>query len=323
MTTPVSDAEWLWQPACASSEALREQVHTLAPFNHPLLVVGERGTGKSHLAREIHRIWSPGKRFVHGSAPAISETLEHDILYGHVKGAFTGADYDRIGLVEQASGGILFLDEIGLARPSLQQQLLTLMDGTVTFRRLGDVREITVQMRLIAATNEDLMAAVSESRFRQDLLDRFGWFVIEIPPLRQRRAEILPLAEAFFVQAGALLGRPPVRLTAEARALFRNGSWPGNLRHLREACKLLTCLAARRASDAPLRLQDLPAGICERSTPLARPARGPVTPQMVLAALDLHGGNVSRAAASIRCDRRQVQRILKKSRMEATLRLNE
>jgi DNA-binding NtrC family response regulator len=199
----------------------------------PVLFLGETGVGKEVLARELHRL-SAGESapFVHVNCAALPESIVESELFGHEKGAFTDARATRRGLVELAGGGALFLDEVGELPLALQAKLLTFLDAG-RFRRLGGTREETSSARIIVATNRDLEAAVAAGTFREDLWFRLSVFRIDVPPLRARREDVLPLAEGILASLGAELGRRGVVLGARARERLLRYPFPGNVRELR------------------------------------------------------------------------------------------
>jgi two-component system, NtrC family, response regulator AlgB len=201
----------------------------------PILIRGENGTGKGVLARLLHAQSPRAHRpFVTVNCPTLSDELLASELFGHVKGAFTGAVKDQAGRVEAAEGGTLFLDEIGEISPGLQSKLLRFLQEK-QFERVGETRTRRADTRVVAATNRDLERDIQEGRFRQDLLFRINVIEVRVPPLRERGDDILPLARrflAFFARAAA---RPTPALTAEAEAVLVRYPWPGNLRELRNA----------------------------------------------------------------------------------------
>ncbi len=214
---------------------LLKQVARIAPTTTTVLLTGETGTGKSLLAGAIHAN-SPRRdaTLVTVNCAALSETLLESELFGHEKGAFTGAHKTRDGRFQQAHGGTLFLDEVGEMSPALQAKLLRAIEDQVIYR-LGGSREIHVDVRILAATNRDLARAVEEGRFRKDLYYRLNVAALHIPALRDRPEDILPLAERFLSQMCAELGRPPIQLSEEARQALVTYPWPGNIRELKNA----------------------------------------------------------------------------------------
>ncbi|MEM7311358.1 MAG: sigma-54 dependent transcriptional regulator [Planctomycetota bacterium] len=197
-----------------------------------ILIEGESGTGKEVLARAIHaeseRSASP---FVPVNCGAIPDALIEAELFGHERGAFTGADSARPGLFEQASGGTIFLDEIGELRADLQVRLLRVLQERV-IRRVGSTSERPVDVRVIAATNRDLQAEVAEGRFREDLFYRLAVFPVALPPLRERGADVVLLAEHFLAGCASGQGKHVVGLSSEAEGALRSYHWPGNVRQL-------------------------------------------------------------------------------------------
>jgi sigma-54-specific transcriptional regulator len=216
----------------------------------PVLVIGESGTGKELTARAIHAMSGRAGPFLAVNCGAFSEQLIDAELFGHEAGAFTGADRARAGWFEAAHGGTLFLDEIGEMPLALQVKLLrVLQEGQVV--RLGSRRTLAVNARLIAATHVDLGEAVAEGRFRADLYYRLNVAPIQLAPLRERRAEILPLARQFIERYAA----EPVRIGAEAAALLEAHAWPGNIRELENVIQfaLIICRGGEiRPSDLRL-----------------------------------------------------------------------
>ena len=226
-----------------------------------VLISGESGTGKELVARAIYRnSQRSAKSFVAINTAAIPAELLESELFGHEKGAFTGAQEQRRGRFEQASGGTLFLDEIGDMPLELQTRLLrVLSDGT--FFRVGGHQELTADVRVIAATNQDLARRVEEGRFREDLFHRLNVISIELPPLRQRREDISALAEVFLNQAAVELEVEPKRLDNAAMQLLCEAPWPGNIRELENLCRRLTVLAP----GDTVTIADLPSEISTQS----------------------------------------------------------
>ena len=231
-----------------------ELVKKVAATEAAVLIQGESGTGKELIARAIHE--NSARRsgsFVAINCGALPEGLLESELFGHVKGSFTGADRNKRGLFEEASGGTLFLDEISETTPALQVKLLrALQEGEV--RRVGDNHPIKVSGRLLAATNKDLPKLVKEGRFREDLYYRLKVFPIEIPPLRGRREDVLPLVEHFLRKARKKMGGSAVRLTPEAASAMKAYEWPGNVRELEHVVERALIMAA----GASIALADLP-----------------------------------------------------------------
>ena len=210
-------------------------IQRAAATDATVLVLGESGTGKELMSRALHQLSGRAKGpFVAINCAAIPEALLENELFGHEKGAFTGATGRKIGRAEVAHHGTLFLDEIGDLPLSLQGKILRLVQEK-QFERVGGVQTLTVDVRVVAATNRDLKAAVERKEFREDLYFRLSVFPVEIPPLRRRRGDILPLAEAFLERYGREMGRKGLRLSEAARQALGEHSWPGNVRELQNS----------------------------------------------------------------------------------------
>jgi len=217
----------------------------------PVLITGETGTGKEVVAQAIYLLSSRNRRpFVAINCCTLPDELLDSELFGHIKGAFTGATSNRKGLFQQAHGGALFLDEIGDVSPRLQAKLLrALQEGEV--RPVGGETSVRVDVRVIVATNQDLDQMVAQGTFRQDLLFRLNVIPIHIPPLRERREDILPLVEHFLEQERVRLVRPDLDLTPAARQRLLEYSWPGNVRELKNVIERSFALHAGPVLDAP------------------------------------------------------------------------
>jgi len=226
----------------AWTESVR-QVGRVAASETTVLITGESGTGKEVLSALIHR-GSPraGKPFVAINCAALPESLLESELFGHEKGAFTGAVATKIGRIEQAAGGTLFLDEIAEMSPLVQAKFLRLLEQR-EFQRLGGTRTLRADVRVIAATNRDLAGAIEQQQFREDLYYRLNVFAIHIPPLRERPEDILLLADAFLEDLGRTMGRPAAGISRDAREWLLAYPWPGNVRELRNAVEraILLC----------------------------------------------------------------------------------
>jgi transcriptional regulator with GAF, ATPase, and Fis domain len=229
--------------ASRSWKEVLHQVGRVAPSETTVLITGESGTGKEVVSRLIHQ-GSPRARrpFVAINCAALPEQLLESELFGHEKGAFTGAVATKVGRVEQATGGTLFLDEIGEMSPLVQAKLLRVLQER-EFQRLGGTRTLKADVRVIAATNRDLAAAIARGQFREDLYYRLNVFQIHTPALRERPEDILLLAESFLEELGPTMGRPAAGISRDAREWFLTYSWPGNVRELRNAIEraLLLC----------------------------------------------------------------------------------
>ena len=289
------------------AEAMRgplEALRKVAPTNATVMLVGESGTGKEVAARAVHR-WSRRAEgpFVAVNCAALSESLLESELFGHEKGAFTGAHARRRGRVELAQGGTFFLDEVGELAPGLQAKLLRVLQERC-FERVGGGQTVRAEVRWVAATNRDLPAMIAEGKFREDLFHRLAVFPVVLPPLRERREDIEPLAERLLARACGELGRRPLRLDAGARAALRTAPWPGNVRELANVLERAAILAEGevvraadlavpalgRASHEPPRAAAVPSA----PRPLAELER-----EAIEAALQHFAGNRSRAAEAL------------------------
>lgn len=215
-------------------QAIDHRIRLVAPTNISVLILGENGTGKEHIAAKIHRRSDRAEKpFVAVDCGLLSPSLAASILFGHEKGAFTGATDNKAGYFGEADGGTLFLDEIGNLPVEVQQMLLRAIQSK-TYRSVGGNRDKVADVRIIAATNEDLNKAVEEKRFRRDLYYRIREFIIELPPLRKCREDILPLADFFVGEMNAELKKSVSGFDAEAKKRLALYHWPGNVRELRQ-----------------------------------------------------------------------------------------
>jgi DNA-binding NtrC family response regulator len=245
-----------------SSPALQrvlDVVRKVAKSNTTVMIRGETGTGKELIAGAIHHnSLRTSRNFVKVNCAALQENLLESELFGHEKGAFTGADKQRIGRFEQADGGTLFLDEIGDMSPSTQAKILRVLQEH-EFERLGGTRTLRVDVRLIAATNRDLTAMVRAGQFREDLYYRLNVVSIEMPPLRERKDDIVPLADSFIRRFSGELKKKIDGLEPEAQKLLLRYNWPGNIRELQNTIERAMLLAEGRAiATDDLRLGETP-----------------------------------------------------------------
>jgi DNA-binding NtrC family response regulator len=227
-----------YAPAVTSSPAMLKAIDTVkkaAESDATILLLGESGVGKDLLARSIHG-WSPRseKLFVPVSCVALSEELLESELFGHEKGAFTGAHAQKLGKLEVASGGTVFLDEIGDMKPGLQAKMLRFLQNR-EFDRVGGTRVVKVDVRIVAATNRDLPQAVKAGAFRADLFFRLNVVSVTVPPLRERIEDVPALAEAFLQRYGLEMKKPVMRISASAMKKLTAYAWPGNVRELENA----------------------------------------------------------------------------------------
>jgi len=212
----------------------QERLSRVAPINRPVLLIGERGTGKELAASRLHFLSNRWEGpFVALNCSALAPSLIESELFGYEKGAFTGAEHRRVGRFEAANKGTLFLDEIGTIPIEAQEKILRVVEYG-TFERVGSSESIEVDARIIAATNADLLAFVREGRFKQDLLDRLSFEVLLLPPLRERKEDILLLANHFAARMAFEMGRNDIPLFSdEAIVSLEDYSWPGNIRELK------------------------------------------------------------------------------------------
>ncbi len=286
----------------AGSRAMQDVLELaarVAPLDTTVLVQGESGTGKEFIVRLIHdqspRAAAP---FVSINCAALTETLLESELFGHVRGAFTGAVRDKAGLFEVAGNGTIFLDEIGEVAPTVQAKLLRALQER-EIRRVGAERNISVNARVVAATNRDLRAAVDAGTFREDLYFRLGAFVINVPPLRDRREDIPPLVHSFMVRAAARMKKDVRAVSADAMSALMNYSWPGNVRELEHAVDRAVILA----NTASIRARDLPPEVLAPSRAQASDATLDLHEQerrSIARALERFDGNRRKAAAALK-----------------------
>jgi DNA-binding NtrC family response regulator len=231
--------------ASPAMSALMEKVRRYAIINGAVLVEGESGAGKEAVARALHHYSiRQAKPWVDVSCATLPEHLVESELFGHEKGAFSGADRLKQGLFELADQGTLFLDEVGELETKLQVKLLRILDCN-EYYRVGGTRKVRVNVRIVAATNQDLQRGVAEGWFRRDLYHRLAQLRLFVPPLRERPEDILALSEFFCERL-----RPGARLSAEVESLFLGYSWPGNIRELRNT--VMACLAAAEGDQVEL-----------------------------------------------------------------------
>ncbi len=300
-------------------QRLFEQIRRVAASDAAVLVSGETGSGKELVARAIHRLSNRRERlFVPVNCAAIPRDLLESELFGHVKGAFTGAAEDREGKFELADGGTLFLDEIGDMPLELQAKILRVLEEG-RLARVGSNREIVVDVRVISATHRDLERAVAEQTFRQDLYYRLNVIELKLPPLRERPEDIPLLAEYFLARSAARMGRPPLVLEADAMELLASYPWPGNVREMRNVCERLTVLAEQGnvTADVVLQLVDLPAEAPPAGTPATAnstlaEAVAEAEIAAIRAALEQTGGNKAQAARRLGISERNLWYKIKK-----------
>lgn len=284
---------------CPEIQQLRNTLKGLAPTNLPVLVLGESGTGKDVVARALHYASPRAKGpFVPVNCAAIAETLLESELFGHEKGAFTGADQQRSGKFEAANGGTLFLDEVGDLSPGGQAKLLRVLEEKVVYR-VGGTHPIPVDVRIVAATNKDLAQAVKQKKFREDLYYRLSVVAIKLPPLRERGDDVQLLADHFLREFCRQAGRKRLKFSAEAKKRLRHHSWPGNVRELRNLIERVAYLCphdrvepqdlafiAKPEHDYPDELSQLPLAAATEA----------FQTEHIKKAIERAGGNISDAA---------------------------
>ncbi|MGQ7959420.1 sigma-54-dependent transcriptional regulator [Pseudomonas sp. SP16.1] len=237
--------------SCAAMQELYGKIRKVAPTDSNVLVQGESGTGKELVARALHNLSKRAKApLISVNCAAIPETLIESELFGHEKGAFTGASAGRAGLVEAADGGTLFLDEIGELPLEAQARLLrVLQEGEI--RRVGSVQSQKVDVRLIAATHRDLKTLAKTGQFREDLYYRLHVIALKLPALRERGSDVSEIAQAFLLRQCARMGREPLRFAQDAEQAIRHYAWPGNVRELENAIEraVILCEGAEISAD--------------------------------------------------------------------------
>ncbi len=295
-----------------------EVVQQVAPTRATVLVLGESGTGKELIAKAVHQLSPRAKMpFVTVHCAALAPTLLESELFGHEKGAFTGAHEKRIGRFEQAQGGTLFLDEIGEIDATIQVKLLRFL-GERTFERVGSNKTLSADVRLVAATNKNLEELVKAGEFREDLFFRLRVVEIELPPLRERAGDVPLLAQSFLREFAQENGKPVNDFTADALQALMNYSWPGNVRELRTAMEhaVVLCRGDKiSARDLPPSVRGGAAG----SAPLL--ARNDLTvkeaeKQLIIRALKETNGNRTLAAKRTGMSRRTFHRKLHTHHLE-------
>ncbi len=301
------------------SKVLAMQIDALAARHTTVLIAGESGVGKERVAQEIHnRSPRADGPFIAVDCSSFSETLIESQLFGHIRGAFTGAEGDRPGYVRAAHGGTLFLDEVGDMPLSLQTRLLRVLQERSVIP-VGQTEPIPVNVRILAASNRDLPALVRAAQFREDLFYRLTSFRLEVPPLRERRGDIVPLAEYFLDLQSAIYEEPHRRLSDRARRWLEDEWWRGNVRELANAVEyaLVTCdrdVLTPEDFPEPI-LTEGGLGVC-----LTEPAYPPTSQrvmtlrqaewQAVMAALRVTGGDKTNAARALAISRSRLYSIL-------------
>jgi DNA-binding NtrC family response regulator len=309
----------------APMQEVYDTIRQVAPTRATVLIQGESGTGKELVAQALHSLSDRSRaKFVTVHCAALSPQLLESELFGHEKGAFTGATERRIGRFEQANGGTLFLDEIGEIDQTTQVKLLRVLGEERSFERVGGSTTLKVDVRLVAATNRDLTRMVSEGKFREDLYFRLSVVPLTLPPLRARKEDLPVLVQAFLKSFAADNGKPHREMASEAMQAVLTYDWPGNVRELRTAVEHGVVMA----TGAKIEMRDLPVKVRSGGIGLVGAlgaAHGRVASEE---SLDLHtiedrliteamketGGNVTKAAQRLGISRRTLHRRLKESR---------
>jgi two-component system response regulator PilR (NtrC family) len=299
-----------------------EMVRTVAPTSSTVLITGESGTGKELVARAIHEAsLRREKPFVSINCGAFPETLLESELFGYLKGAFTGADANRKGIIESAHGGTLFLDEIGETSPTMQVKLLRVLQER-RVRPLGGSTDISIDVRLIASTNRDLKRMVAAGQFREDFYYRISVIPIHVPPLRERPDDIAPLARNFLRKFGLQIGKGVLDFDRDTLEVLERYSWPGNIRELENAVEYAVAMCGEQ--EGRVRLEHLPQSVSgitlSSETTVEIPQEGldfetrmsQIEKQYLLAALRAAEGVRSHAAELLRMSYRSFRHYAKK-----------
>jgi Nif-specific regulatory protein len=308
----------------AAMQQLYKTIDRVAASKEPVLICGESGTGKELVARAIH-FGSPraGNTFVSENCAAVADTLLEAELFGHRKGAFTGADRDRVGVFETASGGTLFLDEVGDMSLDMQKKILrTLQEGEV--RAVGAREPRKVDVRVVAATNRDLEKMVKEKAFREDLFYRLNVIRLTLPPLRERREDVPLLVDHFLEEIAKEAGQPKKRLSDEAAAILSRHLWPGNVRELQNELRRAAVLADALIEPSHLSPKVLTgtrrfADVIPDSGVTLKAAKLTLEKRLIADAMRRSGGNIAAAARELGVHRPQLSALVKKHNLGKTL----
>lgn len=291
---------------------LYDHIELIAPTNMSVLITGESGTGKEYVAKNIHALSKRSdKPFVAVDCGAISKELGVSELFGHKKGAFTSAVSDKQGVFEQANGGTIFLDEIGNLSPEIQMQLLRALQER-KIRAVGSTKEVDVDIRVVSATNEDLIQAIADGRFREDLYHRINEFSLEVPALRERGADIMLFARNFLAQANDELEKSVKGYSADVEQIFCAYPWQGNLRQMRNVVKRAVLFAKGNNVETG----DLPNQMTYIDSSTSIPLKREDERDVILRALSQCANNKSRAAKHLKIDRKTLYNKLKQYDIE-------
>lgn len=293
------------------SVKLHEHIELISPTNMSVLITGESGTGKEYVAKNIHtKSKRSDKPFIAVDCGAISRELGVSELFGHKKGAFTSAVSDKRGFFEEANGGTIFLDEIGNLSLEIQMQLLRALQER-RIRAVGSTKEIAIDVRVVSATNENLLQAIADGRFREDLYHRINEFSLVVPALRERGADIMLFANNFLAQANDELEKSVKDFSADVERIFCSFHWSGNLRQMRNVIKR----AVLFARGDTVKATDLPDEMT-RSETISAPLRREDEREVILQALARCANNKSRAAKYLQIDRKTLYNKLKQYNIE-------
>ena len=301
--------------ASRAMEQLQAMIEAVAPTEATVLIQGESGTGKEMVAQAIHQGSArAGREMVTIDGGTLQETLFESELFGHERGAFTGADRQKKGLIEEAGGSTLFLDEIGETTPANQAKLLRVLE-TGTFRRVGGAKTLKSDVRFVVATNRDLAELSQSGSFRSDLYFRLASFVIQVPPLRERRDDIPLLATHFLQRFSRGIER---KLTAEAQKLLVAYDWPGNVRELRNLIERAAILAGR---DERIRPEHFGPRLSRREDAVIyafehEPKLAEIERECLRQSLLRHAGNRAKVAAALGISERNIYRLIKQYDLE-------
>ena len=290
----------IFQRDSVAFRQIKERIRLVAPTEMSVLVLGENGTGKEHIAQRIHtNSKRKDKPFVSVDCGSISPSLAQSAFFGHVKGAFTGAEENKVGYFQEANGGTLFLDEVGNLPYEIQQMLLRVIQER-KYRPVGAKEDKNCNVRIVAATNEDLVKAVLEKRFRQDLLYRLQDFTITLPPLRNCQEDIMPLAEFFREQSNKTLDKAVKGFDSSAKKALLQHPWSGNVRELKQKIQtaVLLCEGSNITED------DLELYVEQDTSPICYTLKDvQLEKERIRQALEQCGGNKKSAAKLLKIGR--------------------
>ena len=297
----------------AALQSIIENIRQVAPSRATVNITGESGTGKELIAQALHQLSGRKGKFIPVHCAALPEALLESELFGHEKGAFTGANEQRKGRFEMADGGTLFLDEIGEIPLSIQVKLLRALESR-SFERIGGTETITVDARVVSATNRDLAQMVKEGTFREDLFYRLDVVTVKLPPLRERSEDIPPLVKHYMEIFARENGKGNMNISERAMSALCSYAWPGNIRELRNCVERMVVLARGELLD----LDNVPVNIREKTEPgISKKILSPSSCDLesnekllILRALDENGGNRTKAAESLGISRRTLHRKL-------------